>query len=223
MVKEKTILSLRQHQFLDFFSEERNLIKDFYFTGGTALSAFYLHHRFSEDLDFFNGKEEVSTNKVKNFIRKFEKKFKIKKIEFREIFGIKTFFLRFSDGEVLKVDFSYYPFPRIEKGTKYKNIVVDSLYDIAVNKVHTISIQPRARDFIDVFFIIKEKGGSLQKLLMAAKAKFDWHIDAVHLGSRFILAADVKDYPLMIKKINHTEWKDFFLLEAKKLKKDIFK
>ncbi|MEX0681616.1 MAG: nucleotidyl transferase AbiEii/AbiGii toxin family protein, partial [Balneolales bacterium] len=28
-------------------------IPDFYLTGGTALSRFYLHHRFSEDLDFF--------------------------------------------------------------------------------------------------------------------------------------------------------------------------
>ena len=28
-------------------------VTDFYLTGGTALSRFYLHHRFSDDLDFF--------------------------------------------------------------------------------------------------------------------------------------------------------------------------
>jgi len=28
-------------------------------SGGTALSEFYLHHRFSEDLDFFSEKEEA--------------------------------------------------------------------------------------------------------------------------------------------------------------------
>lgn len=33
---------------------------DFYLTGGTALSRFYLHHRFSDDLDFF-------LNNVSNF------------------------------------------------------------------------------------------------------------------------------------------------------------
>jgi len=31
----------------------------FYLTGGTALSAFYLHHRKSRDLDFFSDVEEL--------------------------------------------------------------------------------------------------------------------------------------------------------------------
>jgi predicted nucleotidyltransferase component of viral defense system len=30
------------------------LCRRFYLTGGTALAAFYLHHRLSEDLDFFS-------------------------------------------------------------------------------------------------------------------------------------------------------------------------
>ncbi|MEM3581666.1 MAG: nucleotidyl transferase AbiEii/AbiGii toxin family protein, partial [Candidatus Bathyarchaeia archaeon] len=30
-----------------------SLRSDFYLTGGTALAAFYLHHRYSLDLDFF--------------------------------------------------------------------------------------------------------------------------------------------------------------------------
>ncbi|MBI3815671.1 MAG: nucleotidyl transferase AbiEii/AbiGii toxin family protein [Nitrospinae bacterium] len=30
------------------------IAKDFFLTGGTALSAFYLHHRESIDLDFFS-------------------------------------------------------------------------------------------------------------------------------------------------------------------------
>lgn len=50
------------------------------------------------------------------------------------------------------MDFNYYPFPRIEKGMKYKNIEVDSILDIAVNKVHTIVMKPWARDFIDIYF-----------------------------------------------------------------------
>ncbi len=107
---------------------------------------------------------------------------------------------------------------------KYKNIEVDSIYDIAVNKVHTISMNPRARDFIDIYFIIKEKSYGFSELLMKAKAKFDWHIDPIQLGSRLLIAKEeVKDYPRMLKKINHQEWKDFFVQEAKKLKKEIFK
>ncbi len=58
-------------------------------------------------------------------------------------------------------------------------------------------------------------------LLIKAKAKFDWHIDPLQLGSRLFLASEVKDYPRMIKKINHREWRDFFISEAKKLKSQI--
>ena len=81
----------------------------------------------------------------------------------------------------------------------------------------------RALDFIDIFFIQKEKKYNLKDLIIFAQTKFDWHIDPVQLGSRFLTAAGQADYPRMIKKINHQEWKDFFVEEARKLKKQIFK
>jgi len=34
-------------------------------------------------------------------------------------------------------------------------------------------------------------------------------------------AIEVKDFPRMIKKIDHTEWQNFFVEEAKKLKSEI--
>lgn len=186
------------------------------------MAAFYLYHRLSEDLDFFNEKEEVSLKAISRLLGKFEKENRITKIEQRSIFGIHNFFLHFSDGEILRVDFSYYPFPRIEKGLKFNNISVDSAYDIAVNKVHTISMQPRARDYIDIYFLVKEKDYSLNDLLMKAKAKFDWHIDPLQLGTQLLKAQDVKDFPRMLKKIEHNTWQDFFVKEARKLEKDVF-
>jgi hypothetical protein len=145
------------------------------------------------------------------------------KVDYRKFLGLYSFYLFFRPKKFLKVDFNYYPYPRIEKGIKFKGITVDSLYDIAVNKVHTISMKPRARDFIDVYFIIKEKGYTFKRLLMDAEAKFDWHIDPIQLGTQLLKAAKVKDYPRMIKEIDHREWKRFFIEEAKKLKKEIFK
>lgn len=58
--------------------------------------------------------------------------------------------------------------------------------------------------------------------MMKAKAKFDWHIDPIQLGSRLLMAAEMTDYPRMLKEIDHREWKNFFVKEAKKLKKEIF-
>lgn len=219
---EKEILTFHQKQFLDFVSKEPYIAKNFYLTGGTALSAFYLYHRISEDLDFFCEKEEVNTVIIGKILGKFKKENNLSKIEHRNTFGLHNFFLHFSSRDVLKVDFSYYPYPLISKGTKFGNIIIDSEYDIAVNKIQTISMQPRSRDFIDIYFLIKEKGYTLPDLLLKAKAKFDWHIDPIQLGSIFFQAVRLKDFPKMIKKIDHKEWKDFFANNTRKLESKIF-
>lgn len=222
MAKKIKILTREEEKFLGLVSHQKYLCKRFYFTGGTSLCAFYLFHRISEDINLFS-EQEINILPIKAFIGKAQKELNLQKIDYRQFLGLHSFYLFFSNKNVLKVDFNYYPFPRIERGIKYRNIEVDSIYDIAVNKVHTIYMKPRARDFIDIYFIIKEKGYNFSDLLMKAKAKFDWHIDPIQLGSRLLVATGLKDYPRMLKKIDHREWKQFFIDQAKKLKKEIFK
>jgi len=219
---EKSILSPRQLDFLGLINQNKEITERFYWTGGTVLSAFYLHHRLSEDIDLFCENEEVNQEVIEVFLKKNALALGIINIKSSQFLGLFSYHLIYNQKESLKVDFSYYPFPRIEKGLKYKNIEIDSLHDIAVNKVHTIVMKPRARDFIDIYFIIKEKNYSFNKLLMDAKVKFDWHIDPIELGSQLLKVQDIKDYPRMIKKINHRDWQQFFLQEAGKLKKKIF-
>ena len=220
--KMTTLLTDEQHNFLTLFNKEKSLYENFYLTGGTALAEFYLYHRLSEDLDFFSEKE-FSVLPIRSFIKKTETALKAKKVDYQNFLGLHTFFLHLKGKERLKVDFNYYPFPRILKGLKSKNIMIDSDYDIGVNKIHTIVMQPRARDFIDIFFLIKEKRYILRDLLKDAKIKFDWHIDAIQLGSRFLQAREVKDFPRMIKEVNHKEWQDFFVEEARKLRNSVLK
>jgi len=222
MAQKEKILSEEQKKFLALFSEEKSLCKKFYFTDGTPLCFFYLFHRISEDIDLFSEKE-IELLPIRGFIGKIQKKIKLEKVDYRQFLGLHSFYLYFPKGNILKVDFNFYPFPRIEKGIKYKNIQVDSVLDIAVNKVQTISMKPRAKDFIDIYFIIKEKKYNFYDLLMKAKAKFDWHIDPIQLGSRLYEALKLTDYPRMLTEIDHQEWKRFFVNEAKKLKKEIFK
>src|SRR3989344_164947 len=220
MANEVKILTPQQESFLGLVGEEKSIREAFYFTGGTPLAAFYLRHRLSEDIDLFS-EEEVDILQARNFIGKAQKKLNLSGVDYRQYYGLHTFQLYFSETDILKVDFNYYPFPRIEKGITYKNISVDSALDIAVNKVHTISMKPRARDFIDIYFLIKEKQYNLHDLLMKSKIKFDWHIDPIQLGSRMLQAREVNDYPRMIKAIDNKEWQDFFVAEAKKLKQKI--
>lgn len=215
------ILTPQQILFLDLVSKEPYLCRTYYFTGGTPLAAFYLQHRFSEDIDLFSD-NEVHLPSVRKFIKKIEKPMGIQSIDYRQFLGLHSFQLFFTETDSLKIDFNYYPFARIEKGMPYKNISVDSVFDIAVNKVHTIAMKPRARDYIDIYFIIQKYGYSILDLLMQAKVKFDWHIDPVQLGSRFLMAAKASDFPRMLKPIDHSVWRNFFIAEARKLKKDIF-
>lgn len=221
MAEKEKILTKEQCLFLNMVSAEQYLCRNFYFTGGTPLAAFYLHHRLSEDIDLFSEKE-VNIPVIRSFIGKVQKKYKLLTVDYRQFLGLHSFQLFFPRKQILKIDFNYYPFPRIEKGTNYKNILVDSILDIAVNKVHTITMKPRARDFIDIYFILREKEYSFHDLLMKAKAKFDWHIDPLQLGSRLLAAADTTDYPRMIKEIDHRQWKNFFMEEAEKLRSKIF-
>lgn len=46
-------LTREQKQFLNVIVEEPYFRNNFYLSGGTTLSAWYLHHRESYDLDFF--------------------------------------------------------------------------------------------------------------------------------------------------------------------------
>jgi len=220
---KKSILTSHQKEVLELISQEDYFTKRFYLAGGTALAEFYLQHRLSEDLDFFNEKEEVNPIPIIRFFENSTKKLNINKIETKRVFGLYTLFLHFQDQKILKVDFSYYPFTRIEKGLKFKNLEIESIYDIGIDKVQTVIVNPRVRDFIDIFFIIKEKKYSFEELLMQAKAKFDWDISLMELGARFLEGSKMADFPRMVNPIDHKEWQNFFIKEAKKLKKDLFK
>ncbi|MBI2465686.1 MAG: nucleotidyl transferase AbiEii/AbiGii toxin family protein [Candidatus Sungbacteria bacterium] len=148
MASKIKILTAEQEKFLDLISQDSYFCKKFYLTGGTALAAFYLFHRLSEDIDLFS-KEDINLLAVKAFVGKVQKELKLEKIDYRQFLGLHTFQLFFPNKKILKIDFNYYPFEQIELGIKYKNIKIDSVLDIAVNKVQTIAMQPRSRDFID--------------------------------------------------------------------------
>jgi len=212
-----SILTPFQKKVFDVFSHFSGNFSNFYLTGGTALSDFYLHHRYSEDFDFFC-ESEFSAVSVKTYIRKLREHIpEISGVEYRLVFELHTCLLTHPDG-ILKVDFNYYPFPRIERGKKYGKLSIDSLLDIAVNKMQTIATKPRSRDFIDLYLIHKTQGWSMDYLVKKARIKFDWYVDPLHLASRYLLAGQLKDYPRMLIDLQEKEWQEFFLAEAQKLK-----
>lgn len=218
---KETILTKSQIDFLEFAGGYQ-FISEYYLTGGTALAAFYLHHRYSEDLDFFIEREEVNIASVRRLIKDARKKFGLEKITYKNFQGLHSFFLNYPNGSELKVDFSYYPFQRIEKGLKKFGVSVDSLLDIAVNKLQTIAMRTSARDFVDVYFIMKKIDGAITDLIKVARNKFDWHIEPIQYGKQFMKVSELKDFPRMIKALDKKDMEEFFLSEARKFKKEIF-
>jgi predicted nucleotidyltransferase component of viral defense system len=219
---EPKILTTQQEKFLKCVAARRNFQSLFYLTGGTALAAFYLFHRYSEDLDFFSEKE-VESVEVISFVLSLRKGLKFKKAEFQTRLNRQLVFLSFPGEKELKVEFTYYPGPPLEKRKRFHGVWVDSLLDIAVNKAFTIAQNARTRDFIDLYLIWKRTGWEFQSLLKKGRAKFDVYVDPIQLGSQLLRVTELRDYPRMILKIKDRDWQDFFLKEAKKLKKSVLK
>lgn len=215
----KEVLTKTQQALLEHIGKKRVVSQNFYLTGGTALAAFYLEHRYSEDCDFFS-EEEIDTLQLDIALKELQKEVSISKIDYQQSYNRNLFFLHFED-EVLKTEFTYFPFSRIEKGREQYGITVDSLIDIAVNKLFSIYQRSHARDYVDLYCIIKEQEWLIRDLVLKAKAKFDWHIDPLQLGTQFMKAREVKDYPRMVIEVNPEDWKAFFEKEAKNLKGEI--
>jgi predicted nucleotidyltransferase component of viral defense system len=215
----KTILTPTQKNLLEEFFLDKNIANLFYLTGGTALAEYYLKHRYSEDLDLFS-QEEFDPLDIQITLKKIKNRLKIKKIDYQKSFNRNLFFLYF-DKEIIKTEFTYYPFEQIEKPKKKGNIKIDSLIDIAVNKIFTIYQKPKSRDFIDLYLIIKRKKLKINNLRRKARIKFDTPIDPLQLAQQLMEVKNLKDFPKMITPLKEEVWQDFWIKQAMLLKSEV--
>lgn len=220
-MKNPTILDEKQKSFLKSFSKEKGLLDKFYLSGGTALAEYYIPYRLSEDLDFFS-LNEVSPEGIITFLEKNKERLGFDKFEFNTSFNRNLFFLHY-DGYILKTEFTYFPFTNIDNPKEKSGIKIDSIVDIAANKLFTIYQKPRSRDFTDLYMICNKYDLKIEKLIKEARIKFDTVIDPIKLGSQFLLCRELKDYPRLLIELPDNAWQDFFLSEAKKLGTRILK
>lgn len=224
----KSILTPKQLGFLELAQAQTSINKNFYLTGGTALSEFYFQHRLSEDIDLFSEKE-IKVGGVESFLQGISTKIGISEITRQQFLGLNTYKLKYADGDVLKIDFNYYPFPKIETGVFFKKLEVSSIYDIAVNKIHTVGMKPRTRDYVDLFFIFTKSDYPPDKFLhrmrIDSQAKFDWPLEAKNLAVGFTRVKDLPagEFPNMLVPLDKKRMEEFFLGLAKSLEADIFK
>ena len=125
--------------------------------------------------------------------------------------------------EILKTEFTYYPFEQIEQPKKMGLLKIDSLMDIAVNKADTILTHPRTRDFIDLYLILQKEQWLFADMVKQARVKFDTAVDALHIAQQLLTVSELKDYPRMLIAFDFEKCEDFWIKEAQKLKKYILK
>lgn len=212
----KTVLKPSQKRILALLSKNQTFFKNFYLSGGIALSEYYLHHRLSEDLDFFS-ETEIEKIWLNSLAKEIKQTIGFGKLDIEESFNRNLVY--FSTPKLtVKTEFTYYPFTQIEPCMVKNGIQVDSLTDIAVNKFFTIYQKPTARHFIDLYLILKTQKYSWEQLEKLARVKFDTVIDPIQLGSQLIKSEIIKDLPKMIIKTPEERWRSYFIERAKVLR-----
>lgn len=165
-ISDNRILTSQQKSFLEEFTKT-DLRNVFRLTGGTALSAFYLEHRSSEDLDFFSS-EKVPFYMTEEFLKRVDF---IKDILYTKQFDRNIFNLNLKGGATLKVEFTYYPLKNLEDIVFVDTLRIDSFLDITVNKLCAIADRYDAKDYADLYCILKSGDFSLRELMNLAEGK----------------------------------------------------
>ncbi len=202
-----------QKQFLDQVRHEPYLIEKFYLTGGTALAACYLNHRESEDIDLFTDTPFDSATVIAAMSR-MTAALKVK-ATLATIHERLRYDLAFPDGQLLKIDFVFYDFKHIEPVNHLDTLAIDSVGDIAVNKLLALSQRTASKDFVDLYFLLKLY--TVWDLRQAVEHKFKMDIDPLYLSALFAKSEDLTDMPIMKKKLSLEALKKFFLNEARSL------
>lgn len=142
----------------------------FYLTGGTCLSRFYYHHRYSDDLDFFFRGDIYDDSK---FSQQFAKVLsRLGNLEHVTVSvnepSFKRAFIEL-DGIFLKIEFIYEPFPVLGERVKRGTFFIDTKENIAVNKITAVYSRKTAKDFFDLYFLLQDY--SLEELIKKAEIK----------------------------------------------------
>ncbi len=213
---ETVILTDNQSQVIRLFSANAELSKQYYLSGGTALSAFYLHHRESDDLDFFSD-DPAPLSVLTSFATQIKESLSAASMSYEHLYDRHIF--TFHTKSLLKVEFTKYPFIRLDTFLEKDGIHIDSLLDISVNKLFALFDRNEPKDFVDLFFILQQI--PLNELVFGVKKKFDMTISPLTLGSELLKVRHLELFPRMKILVTKQELVSFFEELVYKIGKDV--
>ncbi len=201
--------------------------KEFYLAGGTALSLFYLRHRKSNDLDFFTNNPEL----IIPFSYNLEDVLKNNGFHAQRQRGFHSFveIIVDKDKESTVIHLAQdapYRLEGVKQFPDYPNINVDSLSDIASNKLLALFGRATLRDFIDVYFLIKKEHFNTEKLISNAKKKdpgFDLYWLGVAMERINTSEGDSAEMLLLLERLDFNDMLIFFNQWREKIARELIK
>lgn len=184
------ILPPKQFKLLNVLCE-LNWMSGFYLAGGTAL-ALQIGHRKSVDFDFFTS-HEIDMQEIKG---------KLVKVGNFKLYSESEGTLH---GNLKDIEISFFQLPwgKIEEPIAFGEVRIASRKDIAAMKLSAISSRGSKKDFIDLFFLLKEF--SLAEMLGFYRQKYGENLDNIYCvmkGLIYFKDADQQEMPIMCKRIN---------------------
>ena len=169
--------------------------KDFYLAGGTGL-ALQLGHRDSIDFDFFSP-HDIDTVKLFSTIQKVFSGHKILKVQ--EEKNTLTVFI----DENIKLSFFTYKYKLLKKLLVEEDLNIASVLDIAVMKLAAIVSRATNKDYLDLYFILREI--SLTEVLAAKNKKLP-ELDSNLVLKSLVYFKDIKKEPIKFKNKQNTDF-----------------
>jgi predicted nucleotidyltransferase component of viral defense system len=160
-----------------------DLAEHFTLTGGTALGAFHLHHRRSQDLDLFS-ERDVPLSSIDAFLKTVPE---LEIASFQRRYDRKMFTATVA-GQPLKIEFTKFPFEHVCGRQEVEpGLWVDAPSEILVNKLLAMTDRCEPKDYVDVYFLLRTEGGpGLLEALVLAERKFGIAGLRYSLQSRFL-------------------------------------
>ena len=141
----------------------------FFLTGGTALSAFHLHHRLSVDLDLFT-LDDLALRETDALVPQLAADLGCRIGRARRTEHFSQFLLEPEGGEPLTIDLVRDFGPQYGEHLKVGHTIVDSVENIGANKLTAILGRTEPKDFVDLYFIL-HAGYDFDDLLVKAQGK----------------------------------------------------
>lgn len=146
------------------------LAKKFYWTGGTLLAHYYLKHRLSFDLDWFS-EQKFYYEELLPFLKRLKIRIKPEAVKEHKIYDRWEFII--IKKQEVRLDFVYYNHEkkRLKPLLDYRGIKIDSLEDIAANKVVAYFDRNQPKDLFDLYWLLQKKF-SVKQLTQLVQKKF---------------------------------------------------